>query len=235
MTAAWPPPSAPASPPSSPPSTGTPTTTWGPLVGWLLLLVSAAAALLVVFTRVPWVTGRGFSGRITGLSADELVNTGPGLVPVAVLAAVVGLVVAAWFALAAVPAGTPGRVAVTVAVVALEVALTVGGLGDDSVTPGEAVALTALLFWLPAALLLLLVWRGARRGAARTAAVFASFALLGAVLVTVTAVSGLGTPGPGAWLALLLAAAGLAGAVLQLRSVPRPVRPLEPGDAGWTA
>lgn len=208
------------------------------LLGWLLVLVAAAGALVSVFARVPWASGELTSSRAEGFNSGDLVNRAPAGVGIGVVVAVLGLLLAACLGAAALAHGRTGRVAVTVgAGLALLVLgavqlVSASALGTD---PGEGLLLLLVVPGVPLLVMVLLAWRGARRGAARTAVVLCALAVVGAGYVLLNLVSGLADVEVGAWAALLLAVVGLVGAVLLLRSLPPRPRPLEPGDPGWTA
>jgi hypothetical protein len=205
------------------------------VLGWLLVVLSFVAALATAAAQLPWASGQLTSSRVDEFNAGDLVNRAPGALPFAVLASSVGLLAAAWFGAAALPARRAGRLVVT-AVVAAALVLVVVGVGTfDADERGEALGLLLVLVVLPSAVLLGLTWLGARRGAAWAAVALSSVAVLGAGYVLLNLVSGLADVEVGAWAALLLAVVGLVGAVLLLRSLPPRPRPLEPGDPGWTA
>ena len=232
MTSPWPPPPAPDQHAYPPVPGAGPGSRTGVVVGWLLVLVTAVAAFAAAVAQLPWASGELLSARTTEFNAGDLVNLGDGALPFAVVASVLGLVLAAWFGVAAVPAGRVGRIGVTVGVAVVVGVLTAAGISDvDEYSPlGETLVILLLVALLPAVVLLVLVWRGARRAAGVTAAVFAGLALLGAVVAALQLVGGTATVEAGTWVAVVLALAGLGSAVQLARSAPR--RGVSPARAG---
>ncbi|SDP68736.1 hypothetical protein SAMN05660199_04617 [Klenkia soli] len=199
----------------------------------------------------PWAVVRGPDGAPRSVTGTGLVGTDLVPLPLLSLAVVVtfaGLVAAPLFGLAAVPGARWARWVVTVVLLGMLATVAVVALqdaadqaarpyadGDAAYT--ETVAILAVVFAVPTALLVLLTWV-ARRGAAITAAV-AAYAAAAAHLATL-ALLVVYPPEVvrGAWLQLLAVAVSAGGAWLLVRTTPRRPRTapaLQPGDPGWTA
>ena len=220
VTSALPP--AAARPTPSP--SGRRTLRWAPPVGWLLVAAALVVAVMCLHD-VTWASGR-LGGSELEADADRLLGAEGTVHPVTVVLLYLGLGVGAALGVAAVPATRAERWTLTWVLLTAAVAVTVSEMlpGRSSSSPLEVAAVGLFLFGLPVAVVLVLVWRGARRGAAVSALVCVVVAA-GAQLVTVVALgSAPAHVGPGAWVVLAAVLVALAGAVLLERTTPHRVR-----------
>ena len=204
----------------------------GSLAGWLALLAGALLAVLALSTT--WASGE-LGGASVELDVDRLLDVEDAPYPVTVVLLHVGLVTAAAVGVAALPATRAQRWLVSALLVVPAVGLVVAESlpGRSSSPPWEVALIGLVIFGIPVGIVLLLVWRGARRGAAVTALVCAVVGALAHLVTVGWLVAAPAEVAGGAWLALGAALLGVAGAVLLERTTPRrrwvgPRRPVPP-------
>ncbi|RBY82622.1 hypothetical protein [Blastococcus sp. TF02A-26] len=217
MTTPWPPPAEPASATAEQP--------WrrpAPWAAWtavLLLLAGSALSVPAIGNLMTWASGELGGDRSLELNAGDLVNRGGAGYATTLVAAYLGLLLAAALGLVAAPVSAGARWAVGGLFTALAALLIGATAADSSEDSGETLVIALVVTVPPLLVLLLLLARGARRGAAATALLCAVVATVAQFVTLVRLAVAPADVGPGVWVVAGAVLVGLAGAVLLVRAV----------------